>query len=141
MEHTKMQTYSVRFENQARDHVDLGYCDEKGRACGLSILTQRVTYSAEDPATPQGARFGYLLPAGLTPGAVVSAYAVTLHKTKDGAAFGPCQPYQVFATPEQRERAIERRIASMRKRGTRGTRVCPGCGDSACETKSPRCGQ
>jgi hypothetical protein len=92
-------------DTTASEAVNLDINDTRGRAIGILIKRALFTYTAKEG----GARFGYSHAAGTFYGACVTV-------ARNGRAFGATQLAKDFATADEREAYIAKRIADASKR-------------------------
>ena len=102
---TKMQKTLDRDDKQL---IDFGITDEKGRALGL-IVIKAVETRIE---LPEDGDCYYRVDA-LGLGSYPAAYAIS---ARDGAMFGSSQRWNTFATTDERDAYIEKRISETRAR-------------------------
>lgn len=95
-----------------REHVAFGFRDKRGREVGAFIVRRAITVELAEEKSAS-----HLATTGLPPGA--SRFVFLPQATRDGKAFGACQPDSYFETEEAREEAIAKYLAGAKKRAAK----------------------
>jgi len=97
-----------------REHVAFGSLDKRGREVGAIIVRRSLTVEL---APNQAETWGYLASTELPVGTF--RFVFLPQATRDGKAFGACQPNSYFETEEAREAAIAKYLAGAKKRAAK----------------------
>ena len=101
----KVQVIYGNYNNIARELVDFGLVDERGRAVGVNVF--KAEHELMIDPNPRG--YGYI--------GIPGYYFVGLcQPARNGKDYGSTQGERRFATAAERDEYVERSVADTRKR-------------------------